>query len=142
MPRAVPQSVIELMRAADQARRQMVAALAPYGITLQQTNVLIILRRAAGQGVPTLEVANQLVEQTPGITRLMNALAAKHCIRRRRCKDDGRQQLCYLTDKGARLLDSLLPALDASCARIVQRLEEDELEALPNVLRKISAPEG
>ena len=126
------------MRAANQARREMVAALARYNITLQQTNVLIILRTAAGEGVPTLEVANQLVERTPGITRLVNALASKHYIRRRRCKDDGRQQLCYLTEKGTRLLDTLLPNLDASCARIMQAFDEGELEELTALLKRIT----
>lgn len=141
VPSAVPHGVITLMRAADQARRQMVAALQPYDVTLQQANVLIILRRAGAEGVPTLQVADRLVEQTPGITRLVNALAAKKYIRRRRCRDDARQQLCYLTEKGARLLGRLLPALDASCARILRPLDGPELESLTTSLAKIAGTE-
>jgi len=135
--RQVPRSVIELMRAADRARRQMVAALAPHDITLQQANVLIILRRAGEGGLPTLEVANQLVEQAPGITRLVNTLADKGYIRRKRCTTDGRQQLCSLTDKGSRLLDRVLPDLDASCVRIMQQFGAAELDAVTAVLTRI-----
>jgi DNA-binding MarR family transcriptional regulator len=138
----VPLAVIELMRAADYARREMVAALQPHGITLQQTNVLIILRDAGGAGVPTLEVARRLVEQTPGITRLVNALVTKKYVRRARSRDDARQQLCYLTDKGGRLLDRLLPDLDASCARIMQPLSTADLGTMSTLAMKISRRDG
>src|SRR4249919_3291902 len=95
VPIVVTKAVMALMRAADAARREMVQALAPYEITLQQFNVLIILRHVGSEGLPTLEVAARLVEQTPGITRLMNTLVAKRYIRRRRSKQDQRQLLCF-----------------------------------------------
>src|SRR5436190_707635 len=86
IPVVVTKTVMALMRAADAARRQMVQALIPYELTLQQFNILIILRHAGAEGLPTLDVAAQLVEQAPGITRLMNTLRAKRYIRRRRSK--------------------------------------------------------
>jgi DNA-binding MarR family transcriptional regulator len=136
------QAVIELMRAADRTRRALVRVLNPYDLTLQQMNVLIILRHAGGQGLPTLEVAKRLVEQTPGITRLMNTLASKNYIRRHRHKDDRRQQLCYLTDKGTRLIDSVLPAILASHARSTGCFDIADLETLITLLSKVNVPPG
>ena len=46
------------MRTADLVRRQMAALVEPHGITLQQYNVLRILRGAGDEGVPTLEVSS------------------------------------------------------------------------------------
>jgi len=106
-------TVAKLMRVADLARRRMTAVVDPHGLTLQQFNVLRILRGAAADGLPTLEVASRMVEQTPGITRLLDRLEAKDLIRRQRCPKDRRQHLCWITTKGS----AVLHKLDAPIAR-------------------------
>ncbi|HKB10257.1 MAG TPA: MarR family transcriptional regulator [Vicinamibacterales bacterium] len=107
------ETVATLMRAADLARRQMNAVVEPHGLTLQQFNVLRILRGAGPTGMPTLEVANRMVEETPGITRLLDRLEQKQLIRRQRCPKDRRQHLCWLTAAGL----ALLQKTDAPIAR-------------------------
>ena len=116
------ETVATLMRAADLARRHMTAIVDPHGLTLQQFNVLRILRGAGDDGVPTLEVASRMVEQTPGITRLLDRLERKELIRRQRCPKDRRQHLCWITPKGL----ALLHKLDAPIART----HEDTLKGL------------
>jgi len=106
-------TVTTLMRAADLARRHMNAVVEPHGLTLQQFNVLRILRGAGGDGLPTLEVANRMVEETPGITRLLDRLEKKGLIRRQRCPRDRRQHLCWITAAG----QALLQKMDAPIAR-------------------------
>jgi DNA-binding MarR family transcriptional regulator len=101
------EAVLGLMRTADLVRRQAAALIEPHGITLQQFNVLRILRGAGGEGLPTLEVAERMIEQTPGVTRLLDRLEAKDLVRRQRCPKDRRQHLCWITDKGLALLEKL-----------------------------------
>ena len=130
------------MSAADRTRRELVRTLQPFDLTLQQFNVLIILRRADREGLPTLEVATRLVEQTPGITRLMNTLSAKKYIRRRRCRNDRRQQLCSLTDSGMRVIDSVIPHIRAAHVRILSDLSGDETAQIVALLRRVPNPNG
>jgi DNA-binding MarR family transcriptional regulator len=140
-PRVGPrETVVALMRTADRVRRDMTRALEPYDITLQQYNVLRILQASGTAGMPTLEVANRMIEQVPGITRLLERLAAKHYIRRERCKEDRRQHLCWLTPKGVRLLDTLIPLIQASHARVVGRLAEAERRGLVELLNRLETP--
>src|SRR5262245_1756339 len=73
-------AVVGLMRTADLIRRQMSEVVERQGLTLQQFNVLRILRGGGEGGVPTLEVADRMVEQTPGITRLLDRLEAKGLV--------------------------------------------------------------
>jgi DNA-binding MarR family transcriptional regulator len=101
------EAIVALVRTADVVRRQLSALVEPHGITLQQYNVLRILRGAGSEGVPTLEVAGRMIEQTPGITRLMDRLEAKELVRRQRCPQDRRQHLCWITPKGLALLSKL-----------------------------------
>src|SRR3954453_7638660 len=104
---AAHEAVVGLMRTADLVRRQMTALLEPHGITLQQFNVLRILRGAADAGLPTLEVGERMIEQTPGVTRLLDRLEAKELVRRQRCPKDRRQHLCWITEKGLRVLEKI-----------------------------------
>jgi DNA-binding MarR family transcriptional regulator len=114
--------MVALMRTADLARRRITTVLEPHGLTPQQFNVLRILRGASGDGLPTLEVANRMIEQTPGITRLLDRLEAKELIKRQRCPKDRRQHLCWIAPKGL----ALLQRLDAPIAR----WHEDTLKGL------------
>ena len=110
------------MRTADLVRRQMAALVEPHGITLQQYNVMRILRGAGDEGVPTLEVSERMIEQAPGVTRLLDRLEAKELIRRQRCEKDRRQHLCWIAPKGLALLEKI----DATTSRA----HEDSLKGL------------
>jgi len=128
--------VITLMRAADRVRRSMIRTLQEFELTMPQFNVLIILRFE--QELPTLEVAARLVEETPGITRLMNTLAAKKYIRRRQCRNDRRQQLCSLTDAGQRLIDEVIPVVKATQERIVGGLNRRQAAEMMIMLDRLA----
>ena len=116
------EAVVALMRTADLVRRQMTALVEPHGITLQQYNVLRILRGSGDEGVPTLDVSERMIEQAPGVTRLLDRLEAKELIRRQRCEKDRRQHLCWIAPKGLALLEKI----DATTSRA----HEDSLKGL------------
>src|SRR3954469_12277006 len=101
------EAVVGLLRTADLIRRHAAALVEPHGVTVQQFNVLRILRGAGTDGLPTLEVAERMIEQTPGVTRLLDRLEAKELVRRQRCPKDRRQHLCWITEKGLSLLEKL-----------------------------------
>ena len=116
------EAVVALMRTADLIRRQMTALVEPHGITLQHYNVLRILRGSGDEGVPTLDVSERMIEQAPGVTRLLDRLEAKQLIRRQRCEKDRRQHLCWIAPKGLALLEKI----DATTSRA----HEDSLKGL------------
>ena len=126
------------MKAADATRRAMTRTLQEFDLTLPQFNVLIILRRE--QELPTLEVAARLVEETPGITRLMNTLVVKRHIHRRRSKADARQQLCSLTERGRRLIDSVVPKIKATQQGLIADLDRGEVLQMIGLLRRLRDP--
>jgi len=101
------EALLGLQRTADVVRRRFAELAEARGISLQQYNVLRILRGADAAGLPTLEIAEQMIEKTPGITRLLDKLEAKQLVRRRRCPGDRRQVLCWITDSGLVLLAGL-----------------------------------
>ncbi len=98
---------VSLLRTADLIRRAVSVVMDAQGITVQQYNVLRILRGAGGDGLPTLEIAERMIERTPGITRLLDRLEAKELVRRERCATDRRQVTCRISKTGLALLGSL-----------------------------------
>lgn len=135
------EAVVALLRTADLVRRHAARVVEPHGITLQQYNVLRILRGAGDAGLPTLEVAERMIEQTPGVTRLLDRLEAKGYIRRERCRLDRRQHLCWLTATGTRLLDRLDMPMLAAHDESLKGLGVADRQRLLSLLASVRTPE-
>ena len=133
-------AIIALVSAADRTRRAMSRALQPFELTLPQFNVLIILRRE--EELPTLQIAARLVEEVPGITRLVNTLAEKTYIRRRQCKEDRRQQLCSLTPAGRRIIDAVMPRIKETQEGLLATLSRSEAIQVVTLLDRVARPQG
>ena len=130
-------AVMALMRAADGARRAMTRALQPFDLTLPQFNVLTILRF---QGeLPTFQVAARMVEEAPGITRLVSTLEAKGHVRRVQSTGDRRQQLCSLTASGRRVVDAAIPGVQAAQESLLADLSRSEARQVTALLRRVPA---
>lgn len=128
------EAAVSLMRTADLVRRSISAVVEPYDITLQQYNVMRILRGAGEAGLPTLEIAERMIEQTPGITRLIDRLETKKLVHRERCLTDRRQVFCRITKDGLSLLARLDdPIRDAEKVALAE-LSERQLSQLVSLL--------
>lgn len=101
------EATLSIARTATMIRRHLSAVVEPAGITLSQYNVLRILRGAGEVGLPTLAVRDRLIEEAPGITRLVDKLEAAGHVTRERSTPDRRQVICYITPKGLGLLRKL-----------------------------------
>ena len=131
-----------LLRTADVVRRYIARVLEPYGITPQQFNVLRILRGAhAGgtEGIPTLTIAERMIEEAPGITRLLDRLEAKGMVRRQRCPGDRRQVLCHATPQGLDLLGRIDGAMDEADEGALGTLSEEDKAQLIRLLDAVRA---
>jgi DNA-binding MarR family transcriptional regulator len=133
------EGVVALVRTADLLRRALTEVVEPYGITLQQYNVLRILRGAGDEGLPTLEIAERMIEHAPGVTRLLDRLQAKALVRRQRSADDRRQIRCWITPPGLALLDRLETAMQDSARQFMSPLAPAELRVFLDSLDRLRA---
>jgi MarR family transcriptional regulator, organic hydroperoxide resistance regulator len=108
-------------------------------ITYQQYNVLRILRGAGREGLPTLEIINRMIEQAPGITGLLDRREKKRLIRRRRPANNRRKVICYVNDKGLKLLDEMDPELRERVGAVAGSLNNREIAQLRRYLERIRA---
>ncbi len=136
-PSAAAEATVALLKTADVVRRRVSEVIEPHGITLQQYNVLRILRGVGEGGLPTLEIAERLIEQTPGVTRLLDRLEAKGLVRRERRPADRRQVLCTATDEGLALLARLDAAVRRADHSAVGPLPAADVERLLEILAAV-----
>jgi DNA-binding MarR family transcriptional regulator len=136
------EAVVALMRTVDVLRRRFWRVLEPAGITLQQYNVLRILRGAGARGLPTLEIGERMIEHAPGVTRMIDRLAAKGLVARERCAEDRRVVYCAITDAGRRLLARLDEPVRQADREAVGALGDEELGVLIGLLDAIRAGHG
>ena len=128
------EAAIAILRTADVVRRRLARVIETRGITLQQYNVLRIVGGAGSEGIPTLEIAGRMIEQTPGITRLLDRLEARKLVRRERCPSDRRQVLCWLTGQSRALLKELEGPVDRADHDAIGGLESAAVDRLIGLL--------
>lgn len=133
------EAVLGLWRTSDMLHRHIGRAVEPSGLTLSQYNVLRILRGAGDAGLPTLEIANRMVEHAPGITRLIDRLTVKGFVTRSRRSDDRRVVRCVITGTGQRLLKELDDDVNAADDSALAMLEAAEQRNLIELLERIRA---
>src|SRR5678815_5358726 len=106
--------VVSILRTAAVMQRHLAQVVEAHGITIQQYNVLRILRGAGTTGLPTLAIRDRMIEEAAGITRLLDKLESAGYVVRERSTPDRRQVLCQITPAGLRLLAELDEPVDAA----------------------------
>jgi DNA-binding MarR family transcriptional regulator len=136
---AADEAVVTLLRTADHVRTALAQVVEARGITLQQYNVLRILRGAGEEGLPTLDIGARMIEHNPGITRLLDRLEARKLVRRVRCPEDRRQVLCYATAAARRLLARLEDPVAEAGRRTLAPLDPAHAAELIRLLDAVRA---
>ena len=129
---------VGILRTAALLERHYNQIVTKRGITIQQYNVLRILRGAGDRGMPTLVIRDRMIHEAPGITRLIDRLEQSGFVRRERQEADRRQVVCYITADGDRLLSNLdaeVAAADDAAVSMLSAEEQTQLTALLNAVR-------
>jgi DNA-binding MarR family transcriptional regulator len=138
-PSRPQEAVVSILRTTAYLRRIGSPLFDRHGITAQQYNVLRILRGAGPAGLPTLDIVQRMIEDTPGITRLLDRLEVKKLARRERPSGDRRQVLCYVTKAGLDLLTDLDTPLKNHANESLRMLSDSEIDELIRLLDRVRA---
>lgn len=133
------EAMVGILRTADVIRWALGQGMAAEDLTLQQYNVLRILRGAGGGGLPTLEIGERMVERQPGVTRLVDRLVKKGLVERTRGAEDRRLVLCTITSTGLEVLSRLDCVVEDADTRMIDALGEDRLAHLSGLLDIVRA---
>lgn len=128
-------AAVNLMFSANWMQQQMKALFKPHGITMQQYNVLRILR-GAGEPISTSVIRDRLIDKMADTSRMVDRLNHKGLVIRKECPHDKRLVDISLSDKGYSLL-AQMDNLNRELDKILSNLTEEEAELLNKLLDKV-----
>ena len=112
-------------------------ALKPYEISLQQFNVLRILRGQKGKAANLSTVQERMVNKMSNTTRLIDKLIDKNLVKRTICEENRRKIELFITKKGEEFLTVVDPIVDDAQEKIIQKLKPNEKSNLTELLNKL-----
>ncbi len=127
-------AVVNLIYTSNWLKDQLRCKLKPYNITMQQYNVLRILR-GAGEPITTSVIRERLLDKMADTSRLVDRLHQKGWVSRRECTHDKRLVDVSLTPQGQALLESM-DHISGKLDLIGRNLTEEEARLLSDLLDK------
>lgn len=129
------EAILNILRTGDQFQNRFGRLFREYGLTNSQYNVLRILR-GEGKPMPSLEIADRMVQVVPAITGLIDRLEKQELVKRERCTEDRRVVYVELTKKAVKLLKELDKPDVALHKQLIGHLTRKELKELSRLLEK------
>jgi DNA-binding MarR family transcriptional regulator len=131
------QAYLQLVYTANILQRDLGLFFKSYGLSGKQYNALRAIRREGSVGITCSQIAAQMIEQDPDVTRLIDRLEQMNLVTRATEKKDRRIVRVYLTDDGEKLLSQIdVPLIEKHCAQL-NSLSKDELMTLIKLMCKV-----
>lgn len=132
------EAALNILRTSDLIENRLGRLFREYGLTPSQYNVLRILR-GEGKPLPSLEIAERMIQVVPAITGLIDRLEKQELVKRRRCTEDRRVVYVEITSRALRILGKIDEPLNALHQALMQGLTLKELNTLNRLLEKSRA---
>ncbi len=100
--------IVNLIYTSNRLKEQITARLKENGLTMQQYNVLRIVRGAGETGSTTSEIRERLLDKMSDASRMVDRLVSMDLLEKVRDKEDRRIVFIYLTSKGSKLVNDLV----------------------------------
>jgi len=134
LPRA---TVISIMHSHSWMKDGLLACLKPFDLSIEQFNVLRILRGQNEKAINLQDIQGRMVNKMSNTTRLVDKLISKGYVKRSICKNNRRKVEIVITQAGLSLLSSIDPVIDAKETAMTSNLNHQELETLNTLLLKL-----
>ena len=132
---AEQEAVLNILRTSDRIDNRLGRMFRKFGLTSSQYNVLRILR-GEGKPLPSLEIADRMIQVVPAMTGLIDRLEKQELVVRQRCEDDRRVVYVAITRKATDLLKRIDKPLAELHKQLVGHLSASELSTLSRLLEK------
>ncbi len=130
--------IIKLIRMNSAINEQLILALKPFGISIQQFNVLRILRGQKGVAANLFTVQEKMVNKMSNTTRIIDKLIEKSFVERNICKENRRKIELFITEEGLNFLKQVDPVIDQTEEKMTNHLSEKDKQEMLILLNKLN----
>src|SRR5690606_30478831 len=132
----VPRTVIHLALVQNKIEDAMATAIKPFEVSMQQFNVLRILRGQQGRPANLSTINERMVNKMSNTTRLVDKLLAKGHVSRTQCPSNRRKVEILITESGIEALAQMDRAVSGAQDELLKNFKDTELEQLNLLLDK------
>lgn len=111
-------------------------ALKETGITSEQFNVMRILKGKHPEQMCVKDIASRMLEKNSNVPRIADRLVTKKLVKRATSKEDKRETIMSLTEKGLQLLETANKIVERVNADIMG-LNNEEAKKLNELIEKM-----
>jgi len=129
--------IITLIKSNCEINDKLMLALKPFGVSIQQFNVLRILRGQKRVAANLSTVQEHMTNKMSNTTRLIDKLIEKSYVKRTICKENRRKIELFITAEGLEFLKHIDPVIDRAEEEMVGHLKEDEKEKIVSLLKQL-----
>ncbi|WP_340076792.1 MarR family transcriptional regulator [Leptobacterium sp. I13] len=130
--------IIHMMIAENNIKETLSEALKPFDVSVQQFNVLRILRGQKGRPANMFTIQERMVNKMSNTTRLVDKLVAKSFVNRAVCPSNRRKVEINITKKGLDALTKMDTIIDNTEKQLLSSFSNKELEQLNSLLDKFN----
>jgi len=130
-------TVVQLIISGDYVQNQLNSTLKPFEITVQQFNVLRILRGQKGEAVSLSTIQERMINKQSNTTRLVDKLINKAYVNREINTSNRRKVSISISKRGLDFLKDIDPVIDNIENSITQKLTKDQLILLNQLLEHL-----
>lgn len=112
--------------------------LRPFDLSLEQYNVLRIVRGAKADKTCVKQISMRMIERNSNTTRIIDKLVSKNLVYRQQSEQDKREQTINLTPEGINLLKAIDKDFELHPLHVA-RLDNDEAEQLSKLTDALRA---
>lgn len=116
---------------------EMNKVLKPFDISLQQFNVLRILKGQKGKPANLNTIQERMIAKNSNTTRLVDKLLIKGLVSKQICKSNKRKIEIFITETGVEFLIHLNKAVETREKEITNSLSYSELETISELLTQL-----
>ena len=128
------QAFLSVVKTAEALQGRVAEMLKGHGLSSTQYNALRILRGASPVGLTCSEIGERMLNRDPDITRLLNRLAQRSLITRRRDRTDRRVIMTCISPSGLDVLRNLDEPIREFHSRTLGHLEPTRLHSMIRLL--------
>ncbi|HLF34087.1 MAG TPA: MarR family transcriptional regulator [Cyclobacteriaceae bacterium] len=129
-------TIREILQTASVINNLQQKCLKPFHLSVQQYQVLHVLRQTFPDSLTAQELKMKMVDRTPNLTRMVDKLLSQKLLSRIRSNKDRRKVFIRITEKGLDFM-AKLDSSQRDFLRLADKLTVDETGQLTSLLLKI-----
>ena len=128
---------INIIYTAAWINKETSASLRPFGLSIQQFNILRILRGRGEKPSTVKLLTERMIDKMSNASRLVDKLKEKGYVRRQECESDRRRVDIVITEAGLDIVAKASAAVENNMLEKFRNLQDADFDQLSNMLDRL-----